>query len=168
MSHPDRLGKYAITGVLGEGAMGVVYKGYDAGIARSVAIKTVHHRLLGDDAALDSFAARFRNEAQAVGRLSHPGIVAIYDYGQDGGTTYIAMEFVEGRNLAQIIAATPRLPEADVLRLMDQLLDALDCAHRHGVLHRDVKPANLLVTADWQLKVTDFGIARIDKIESVV
>ncbi len=163
MTHPERLGKYPITGVLGEGAMGVVYKGFDPGIQRPVAIKTIRKQLTDEEDSA-SFAARFRNEAQAVGRLSHPGIVAIYEYGEDADTTYIAMEFVEGKNLSQILASTPLLLEADILRVMDQLLDALDCAHRHGVWHRDIKPANLIVTARGQLKVTDFGIARIESL----
>jgi serine/threonine-protein kinase len=168
MAHPQKLGKYPITAVLGEGAMGVVYKAYDPGIGRPVAIKTVRAELLHDplDAApvgeADGMAARFRNEARAVGRISHPGIVAIYEYGEDAGTAFIAMEFVEGRTLAQLLATGPLLPEPEVLRVMDQLLDALDCAHQAGVWHRDIKPANLIVTATGRVKVTDFGIARIE------
>ncbi|MEY4562417.1 MAG: hypothetical protein RLZZ618_1694, partial [Pseudomonadota bacterium] len=165
-NHPSRLGKYPITGVLGEGAMGVVYKGFDPIIQRPVAIKTIHRQLAGsgDDASGTSAAARFRNEAQAVGRLLHPGIVAIYEYGEDDTTAFIAMELVEGRTLSQILEGCPKLPEADVLRIMDQLLAALDCAHHHGVWHRDIKPANILVTSTGQLKVTDFGIARIESM----
>jgi len=163
-AHPQRLGKYQVTGVLGEGAMGVVYRGFDPGIHRPVALKTVLRQLLAaGDAASASFATRFRNEAQAAGRLSHPGIVSIYEYGEDGGTAFIAMEFVEGRTLAQLLSAAPLLPEADVLRLMAQLLDALECAHQAGVWHRDIKPANLVVTQQGRLKVMDFGIARIDR-----
>lgn len=166
MAHPEKLGKYAITGVLGEGAMGVVYRGFDPGIQRQVAIKTIHRSLADSDdaAAVDSMAARFRNEAQAVGRLSHPGIVAIYDYGEDADTRFIAMEFVEGRTLAQILSATPRLPEAQALDITAQLLDALGAAHRAGVWHRDVKPANLILTPEGRVKVTDFGIARIENV----
>ncbi len=162
MKHPQRLGKYTITGVIGEGAMGVVYKAFDPDIARPVAIKTIHKRLVHDDDSPDSFTARFRNEAHAVGRLSHPGIVAIYEYGEDADTAYIAMEFVEGHNLSQILAQTPLPGEAAVLRVMDQLLAALDCAHGAGVWHRDIKPANLIVNTVGQLKVTDFGIARVE------
>lgn len=170
MVHPEKLGKYPITAVLGEGAMGVVYKAYDPGIGRAVAIKTVRSELLNDpfDAAppsadaADGMAARFRNEARAVGRISHPGIVAIYEYGEDAGTAFIAMEFVEGQTLAELLASGPLLPEPDLLRVMDQLLDALECAHQAGVWHRDIKPANLIVTASGRVKVTDFGIARIE------
>ncbi|HEX3139629.1 MAG TPA: serine/threonine-protein kinase [Rhizobacter sp.] len=164
MSHPDKLGKYPITGVLGKGAMGVVYKGFDPVINRPVAIKTIHKALIGQDLSGSSTTARFKNEARAVGRLSHPGIVAIYEYGEDESTAYIAMEYVEGRTLSQILNGTPRPPECDILTLMDQLLAALDCAHRHGVWHRDIKPANLIVTNTGQLKVTDFGIARIESV----
>ena len=162
MKHPEQLGKYPITGVIGEGAMGVVYKAFDPVIQRPVAIKTIRKHLVGEDLSGSSTAERFRNEAQAVGRMSHPNIVPIYEYGEDDDTAFIAMEYVEGRTLSKILAATPRLPEVDILKLMDQLLDALDCAHRHGVWHRDIKPANLMVTATGQLKVTDFGIARIE------
>ena len=162
MTHPERLGKYTITGVLGDGAMGVVYTGFDAGIQRRVALKTIHKKLVDDDKQAESIAARFRNEAQAVGRLQHPGIVAIYEYGEDETTAFIAMELVEGHNLAQVLAQTRLLPEPELLRIMDQLLDALDCAHRHQVWHRDIKPANLILTASGQLKVADFGIARIE------
>lgn len=162
MKHPEQLGKYPITGVIGEGAMGVVYKAFDPIIQRPVAIKTIRKHLVGEDLSGSSTADRFRNEAQAVGRMSHPNIVPIYEYGEDDDTAFIAMEYVEGRTLSKILAATPRLPEVDILKLMDQLLDALDCAHRHGVWHRDIKPANLMVTTAGQLKVTDFGIARIE------
>src|SRR5258708_1743865 len=133
MARPEKLGKYPVTGVLGKGAMGVVYQGYDPVINRPVAIKTIHKSLIDQDLSGSSTAQRFRNEAQAVGRLSHPGIVAIYEYGEEDNSAYIAMEYVQGRTLSQILSATPRLPEADILTLMDQLLAALDCAHRHGV-----------------------------------
>lgn len=170
MPHPEKLGKYPITAVLGEGAMGVVYKAYDPGIGRQVAIKTVRAELMNDpfDAvpataeAADGMAARFRNEARAVGRITHPGIVSIYEYGEDAGVAFIAMEFVEGQTLAQLLASGPLLPEPEMLRVMDQLLDALECAHQAGVWHRDIKPANLIVTATGRVKVTDFGIARIE------
>lgn len=164
MKHPEKLGKYPITGVLGEGAMGVVYRGFDPVIQRPVAIKTIHKQLIGNDPSGASAAARFRNEAQAVGRLLHPGIVAIYEYGEDESTAYIAMELVQGRTLSQILEHNPRLPEPDVLRIMDQLLAALDVAHQHGVWHRDIKPANILITSTGQLKITDFGIARIESV----
>ncbi len=162
MQLPTQIGKYRISNVLGRGAMGVVYKGFDPHIHRLVAIKTIHKSLLADAAALDSVAARFRNEAQAVGRLAHPGIVAIYEFGEDDDTAFIAMEYVEGQNLEFALTDEPLLPEPQVLRIMDQLLDALVCAHQHGVWHRDIKPANLILATSGQLKLTDFGIARIE------
>lgn len=163
MLHPEKLGKYQVTGVLGEGAMGVVYKGFDPGIGRAVALKTVRHALAGGDKA-GSMAARFRNEAQAAGRLAHPGIVAVYDFGEAGDVAFIAMEYVEGSSLSRYIAANTRFGDDDVLSVMGQLLDALGHAHDNGVWHRDIKPANLLLTNAGRLKVADFGIARIESI----
>ena len=159
---PERIGKYTISEVLGRGSMGTVYKGFDPHIHRPVAIKTIHRELLGDANALDSMAARFRNEAKAVGRIAHPGVVAIYDFGEDGDITFIAMEFVDGRTLDAILAVPQMLSESNVLAVMDQLLDALSVAHAQGVWHRDIKPANLIVTRSGQVKLTDFGIARLE------
>lgn len=161
MAHPFKLGKYAIEGVIGSGAMGMVYRATDPVIQRPVALKTIHRSLVDGDSSVASIAARFRNEAQAAGRLSHPGIVAIYEYGEDDNTAFIAMEYVEGQDLSKVLAATPVLPEPVLLQIMDQLLAALDYAHQQGVWHRDIKPANLIVTQSGQLKITDFGIARI-------
>jgi serine/threonine-protein kinase len=157
-----RIGKYIVSHVLGEGAMGIVYKGVDPHIDRPVAIKTIRKQLLGPDAQDLSAALRFRREAKAAGRLSHPNIVSVYEYGDDRGDLFIAMEFVEGTSLLDLTARGARLGVDDTLSVMLQLLDALHCAHEQGVWHRDIKPANLLVTPDGRLKVTDFGIARID------
>ena len=159
---PERIGKYTISSVLGRGSMGTVYKGFDPHIHRAVAIKTIHRELLGDSSAVDSMAARFRNEAKAVGRIAHPGVVAIYDFGEDGDVTFIAMEFVDGRTLDDILGVPQMLSEANVLAVMDQLLEALSVAHSQGVWHRDIKPANLIVTKQGQVKLTDFGIARLE------
>lgn len=160
-SHPTQLGKYAIDGVLGSGAMGVVYLATDPVIQRRVALKTIQRSLVDGDVSGSSIAARFRNEAQAAGRLSHPGIVSIYEYGEDGDTAFIAMEYVEGQDLSKLLAANPVMSEPMLLQVMDQLLAALQYAHEHGVWHRDIKPANLILTQSGQLKVMDFGIARI-------
>ena len=159
---PPHFGKYSVTAALGEGAMGVVYKGFDPGIGRAVAIKTIRPAAQQDAETRSLLANRFINEARAVGRLNHPGIVAIYELGQQDDIAFIAMEYIEGRDLSRILAANPKLAEVLVLKLMVQLLDALEYAHAQGVWHRDIKPANLLVLADGQLKVTDFGIARIE------
>ena len=160
--HPVQLGKYRITEVLGEGAMGVVYKGFDPDIQRVVALKTIRTQLDAGDDSPGAPASRFRNEAQAAGRLTHPGIVAVYDFGRDSQVAYIAMEFVEGRSLASYLSAKVRFTDTDIPGIMSQLLDALGHAHDKGVWHRDVKPANIIMTTSGRLKVADFGIARID------
>lgn len=159
---PQRLGKYLVSRVLGEGAMGVVYEALDPDIHRPVAIKAIRGSLLAPGAEALDGAGRFLVEAQAAGRLSHPNIVSVYEYGQTGDQRYIAMEYVAGVCLHEPLALGFRLPLADTLSLVDQLLDALECAHAQGVWHRDIKPANLLLTPEGRLKVTDFGIARID------
>lgn len=159
---PQRLGKYEIVGVLGEGAMGVVYKAVDPHIHRHVAIKAIRAPLLAPSAQEFGAAQRFRTEAQAAGRLMHPNIVSVYEFGEDGPTRFLVMEHVEGVSLHELTAHGHRLPLDDVGAVMVQLLDALECAHAQGVSHRDIKPANLLITAEGRLKVTDFGIARIE------
>ena len=160
--HPKQLGKYRITEVLGEGAMGVVYKGFDPDIQRTVALKTIRTQLDADDDSPGAPASRFRNEAQAAGRLMHPGIVAVYDFGRAENVAYIAMEFVEGRSLASYLSAKVRFTDTDIPGIMSQLLDALGHAHEKGVWHRDIKPANIIMTTAGRLKVADFGIARIE------
>ncbi|MBC7622156.1 MAG: serine/threonine protein kinase [Aeromicrobium sp.] len=157
---PQHLGKYRIDAVLGTGAMGVVYKGFDLNIARVVAIKTIRKELLIDEDS--GMVARFKNEAQAAGRLTHPNIVSVYDYGEDTHSAYLAMEFVDGVPLNTLMVADAPTETARALDWIAQLLGALDYAHVRGVVHRDVKPANLLITRDAQLKITDFGIARIE------
>ncbi len=162
MSTPERLGKYEITEVLGRGAMGVVYMGFDPGIRRTVAIKTIRRDLIEGDRPAASMLARFRNEARAAGQLAHPGIVAVYDYGEDAAVAYIAMEYVEGNSLREYFDRGTRFSERDVVSIMSQLLDALAHAHSRRVWHRDIKPANLIVMMDGRVKVADFGIARIE------
>jgi eukaryotic-like serine/threonine-protein kinase len=162
MTTPVRLGKYEITEVLGRGAMGVVYKGFDPGIRRTVAIKTIRRELIESDRPTASMLARFRNEARAAGQLAHPGIVAVYDYGEDAEVAYIAMEYVEGNSLREYFDRGTRFTERDIVSIMSQLLDALAHAHSRRVWHRDIKPANLIVMMDGRVKVADFGIARIE------
>ncbi|HEY9193729.1 MAG TPA: serine/threonine-protein kinase [Methyloversatilis sp.] len=162
MSIPVRLGKYEILRELGQGAMGIVYEGRDPVIGRRVAIKTLKREQL-DRSEADEVIARFKREAQAAGRLNHPNVVAIYEYGEeDDGTAFIAMEFVQGRELRDLFEADERVALPIVGRIMGQLLSALEHAHRNGVTHRDIKPANIILLADNTLKVADFGVARID------
>lgn len=156
-----QLGKYRIDSVLGKGAMGVVYKAFDPWIERTVALKTIRKELLADSQQSE-LITRFKNEAQAAGRLHHPNIVTVFDYGEDEASAYIAMEFVEGTALDTLLAAGRPTPLPRVLAWMGDLLQGLDYAHSRGVVHRDIKPANLLITAAAQLKISDFGIARID------
>ncbi|HTQ73600.1 MAG TPA: serine/threonine-protein kinase [Burkholderiales bacterium] len=161
MADPARLGKYEIRGALGKGAMGIVYKGFDPHIERYVAIKTIRKDLVEPEVA-KQYMARFKNEAKAAGRLTHPNIVAVYEYGEDDAVAYIAMEYVEGAGLRDHLNRRETFDFAQLVVLMRQVLDALEFAHVRGVIHRDVKPSNLIVTDGGQLKVADFGIARVD------
>jgi serine/threonine-protein kinase len=158
---PKRIGKYQIQEVLGRGAMGVVYKGYDRGIARGVAIKAIEKSSLGAE-ELKHVMQRFRHEAQAVGRLVHPRIVQIYDYGEDGDTAYIVMELVSGKSLHEHLSQKVKYETREVGEIVRQLLDGIGHAHAEGVVHRDVKPSNILLNSDGRVKISDFGIARLD------
>lgn len=149
-------GRYAVIERVGTGGMAEVYRARDDLLGREVAIKVLHDRYSRDR----SFVERFRREAQAAANLNHPNIVALYDYGADADTYYIVMEFIDGRSLSDIIASEgPLLPEraADIA---SDVAKALDRAHSNGLVHRDVKPSNIMITESGQTKVTDFGIAR--------
>ena len=161
MAEQRSLGKYRIVEVLGKGAMGVVYRAFDPTIERQVALKTIRKDLLDREQG-GELVARFKNEAQAGGRLAHPGIVAVYEYGEDEDVAYIAMEFVSGRGLGHYLAKQERFSLQDTMSIMEQLLEALGYAHERGVVHRDIKPANIIMTGEGGLKVADFGIARLD------
>jgi serine/threonine-protein kinase len=158
---PQRLGKYPLLGVIGKGSMGILYKTVDPHIKRPVALKTIRRDLLEEDGT-ENFPARFRNEAQAAGGLTHPNIVAVYEYGEDDVYAYIAMEYVEGRSLRECFEQRVAFNVAQVVDMVSQLLEALQYAHERGVWHRDIKPANILITGNGRIKVTDFGIARIE------
>ena len=161
MADISTLGKYEIRHEIGRGAMGVVYEGYDPMIKRIVALKTIRaDQLAGADGP--NVIARFRREAQAAGRLNHPNIVSIYEFGEDAGTWFIAMEKIEGRELKQSFETNERFTTADIVRIMSQVLDALDYSHRQGVIHRDIKPANIFLLPGGVVKVGDFGIAHIE------
>jgi tRNA A-37 threonylcarbamoyl transferase component Bud32 len=158
---PDLLGRYEIRGVLGAGAMAVVYDGWDPIIGRRAAIKTIRREEL-DGAEAEELVERFKREAQAAGRLSHPNIVSVYEYGEYRGIAYIAMEFITGSELKTYFDRNERFPIPEVARIMTQLLSALDVAHRNGVVHRDIKPGNIYLLEDGTVKVADFGIARVE------
>ena len=160
---PPRVGRYRVTGLLGRGAMGVVYLGHDAAIDRPVAIKTIHRRLL-QGAEGEEWLARFRREVRAAGRCLHPNIVTVFEYGEEGGSPYIVMEYVQGRELRDYLQDRQPLPLANAVAVIVQVLQALGHAHACGVVHRDIKPGNIILLADGQVKVTDFGIARLDTI----
>jgi len=156
-----KLGKYDIRTTIGRGAMGVVYQGWDPVIARPVAIKTV--RLPHDaDAEAADMLARCKREAQAAGRLNHPNIVGVFDYGETDEVAFIVMEFIDGRTLKTVLDRGERLPPAEILRIMTALLAGLQYSHDKGVVHRDIKPANLMLAEHGQVKIADFGIARIE------
>jgi len=160
---PHRIGRYDVSAELGRGATSIVYKGVDPASGRVVAIKTLKRNDAdadGDEDA-DSILLRFRHEARTIGRLRHPGIVAVDEFGEDGLHSWIAMEFVEGRNLDDVLLRDPLLGPERTLALMDDLLDALGCVHREGICHRDVKPANIMVTPAGRVKLMDFGVARL-------
>ena len=157
-----RIGRYEIEKTIGRGAMGVVYLARDPIIDRLVALKTLRVDLDAEHA--DEFRERFVREARAAGRLNHPGIVTVHDVGEDPetGLMYIAMEHVEGRDLKQILSTGHVFRPSEVARIAADVATALDYAHSLGVVHRDVKPANIILTADGTAKITDFGIARLE------
>jgi eukaryotic-like serine/threonine-protein kinase len=161
----NRLGRYEILGELGRGAMGVVYRARDPIIDRVVALKTINLALTG--AALASFEARFFQEARSAGRLNHPNIVTIYDAGKADGVAYIAMEFLEGTSLREILDEHPPLSVPRILETTAQVARGLAYAHENGVVHRDIKPANIIVLKNRRPKITDFGIARLGEADGV-
>jgi serine/threonine-protein kinase len=160
-----RLGRYEILGELGRGAMGVVYRARDPIIDRVVALKTINLALTG--AALASFEERFFQEARSAGRLNHPNIVTIYDAGKADGVAYIAMEFLEGTSLREILDEQPPLSVPRILETVAQVARGLAYAHENGVVHRDVKPANIIVLRNRRPKITDFGIARLGEADGL-
>jgi serine/threonine-protein kinase len=170
MSVPSKIGKYEIVKPLGEGAMGIVLKARDLKIARDVAIKTIHKHLLDGDVG-DEVKQRFIHEVRAVGQLRHPNIVAIYetdDYFEEGEDTpipYFVMEYVEGKELEGILKAGERFSQARAIDIVRQVLLAFDYTHGHGIIHRDIKPANIFITPQGEVKIADFGIARIENSE---
>jgi serine/threonine protein kinase len=154
-----KLGRYRILGELGRGAMGTVYRAHDPLIDREVAIKTLHPNLPED--VIADVRQRFLREAKSAGRLNHPNIVTIFDVGEQDGVAYMAMELLDGRSLQQILGESARLPFQTTADLIAQVADALDRAQQLGIVHRDVKPANIVVSASGHAKLTDFGVAYV-------
>jgi serine/threonine protein kinase len=160
---PDlkQLGRYDLTSVLGKGAMGIVYEGMDPKLHRKVAIKTILKGHMDDDEAAKEYSMRFMREAQAVARLNHPHIVQVYDFGEEKDVAYIVMEFIKGKELKNFFDANERFELKEAVRIMCELLDALDFAHEGGIVHRDIKPANVMLDGQARVKLADFGVARV-------
>lgn len=159
-----KIGKYTIIEQIGKGSMGIVYKARDPEIGRVVAIKTIHLPE-GSAAEQQELILRLKQEARAAGSLNHPNIVVIYEYGEDHGAPYIAMAYVDGRELKSYIEGGQRFSVENICSIMAQTLDALDYSHRNNIVHRDIKPANIMLMADLHVMITDFGIARLESSE---
>lgn len=158
----EKLGRYQLQGILGKGAMGLVYKGVDPAINRPLALKTIRLDFLTDPAEMEEMKQRLHLEAQAAGKLSHPNIVVIYDVGSEGTVQYIAMEYLEGQTLEEMIKRKVNFNYKIIAKMIYQICSALQYAHDQGIVHRDIKPANIMVLPDYSIKVMDFGIARIE------
>jgi len=153
----EQIGKYKILGKIGQGAMGEVYRAQDSVLNRDVAIKTISSELGADDA----LRRRFQREAQSAARLNHPNIITVYDYGEEQGKIYMAMELLDGADLKQAIARRAPLSLDDKLSIVDQIAEGLAFAHSHEIVHRDLKPANVHLLGNGQVKIMDFGLARL-------
>src|SRR5690349_22069414 len=149
-------GRYAVTARIAHGGMATVYQATDTRLDREVALKVMHAELARDE----EFVRRFIGEAKSVARLSHQNVVAVFDQGADGPFLYLAMEYVPGRTLKELLRDSGRFPPATALEIMAGVLGGLAAAHASGIVHRDVKPENVLVAADGRVKVADFGLAR--------
>ncbi|MCP4704909.1 MAG: protein kinase, partial [candidate division Zixibacteria bacterium] len=156
------LGRYKVLDTLGQGAMGTVYKGIDPAINRNVALKTIRLDFVSDPAEMNELKERLFREARAAGMLSHTNIVTIYDVGNENNLQYIAMEYLEGQTLEDMIRRKVKFNYRIITQIITQICSALDYAHSQGIVHRDIKPANIMILKDYVVKVMDFGIARID------
>ncbi len=154
-----QLGRYEMLCELGQGAMGVVYKARDPLIDRVVAIKTINLGLALDEK--EEYEGRFYQEARAAGRLNHPNIVTIYDVGKSGNIAFIAMEFLQGSELRDLLREERGMPVSQIVDIVAQVAEGLSYAHQHGIVHRDIKPSNIMLVRDGRIKITDFGIARM-------
>ncbi|MGE5717449.1 MAG: serine/threonine-protein kinase, partial [Acidobacteriota bacterium] len=158
---PEQIGRYVILRTLGRGAMGVVYLARDPQIERELALKTIRFDASEKSFSVDEAKARFLKEARISGRLQHPHIVTVFDVGEDQGTLFLAMELVQGGSFSQRLSDPAGFPLRDRIRVVAEVAEALAHAHERGVLHRDVKPANILLTPTMSAKVTDFGIGKL-------
>jgi len=165
-NQPQRIGRYMIVGELGRGAMGVVYEGLDPLIRRKVAVKVILLESLGTGREATFLRDRLFREAHSAGVLSHPGIVVVYDVGEENGTAFIAMERVEGPSLFQVLDSGKKVSPQDALEILRQTASALDYAHRNQIVHRDIKPANIMIDKGRTVKVADFGIAKIQSTQA--
>jgi formylglycine-generating enzyme required for sulfatase activity/predicted Ser/Thr protein kinase len=160
MTNMKKIGKYTVSAEIGKGGMGVLYRAQDPFIGRTVAIKTIRMDVLQQTTGKEEALKRFLREAQSVGNLSHPNIVTIYDVGEDEGLIYIAMEYIDGRSLEDLLKQNKRFSLDEIVQLFSQIGAALDYAHQKGIVHRDIKPANILVDQNQKVTLVDFGIAR--------
>ena len=156
MGELTRLGRYKLGKVLGRGAMGVVYEGLDPSLNRRVAIKTILKNAAIDSETAQMYSAQFAREAQAAGRLNHPNIVQVHDFAEEGEVAYLVMEYIQGRELRSFFDAKEMFESPEAVRIMCELLDALDFAHEAGVIHRDVKPANVMLDAQRRAGAVDW------------
>src|ERR1700759_3731136 len=151
----DRFGKYIVESEVGRGGFGRVYRAFDSDMQRRIAIK----ELISDGDP--DLLSRFQSEASTTASLTHENIVTVYEYGQHNGRPYLVMEFLEGQTLQELITSGPHLPLLEKVEVMRQIAEGLHYAHKHGVIHRDVKPGNIMVLPDNKVKIMDFGIARL-------
>ncbi|MGB6867694.1 MAG: serine/threonine-protein kinase [Candidatus Aminicenantaceae bacterium] len=158
----EKIGKYKIIGELGKGAMGIVYKGIDPDINREVAIKLIRFDMVSEDSEKEDAARRFIREAQSAGNLEHPNIITIYEVGREDNQTFIVMQYVDGESLKQAISAGKRFSPVEVVDLMTCLCDALELAHQNKIVHRDIKPGNILLDKQGRPYLVDFGVARME------
>lgn len=158
---PARLGRYEIVRELGKGAMGVVYEGRDPALNRRVAIKTARKDVMESTGMAEEMMERFLREAHSAGALDHPNIITLYDAGQEGDIAFIAMEYLEGGDLRDVLDGKRHLSTEEIAEIGATICDALQSAHERGIVHRDIKPANIMTPTDRPLKLADFGIAHV-------
>src|SRR5215510_7348372 len=154
----DKIGRYKIEGLIGRGGFGRVYRAFDPNVNRTVAIKVLH---IESDLDEEQLLTRFRAEAKTTGTLFHKNVVTVYEYGEQDGLPYLVMEYLQGRDLEYILEKQEPLKLAEKVSLMQQAGEGLQYAHSKGIVHRDVKPGNIMVLHDGTVKLMDFGIARL-------